>query len=186
MNAGQSAETPAHFRDYAEAASRLCSATAGFEPDTGLRIGRTSARAGARRSIFPITGLSGAPAADTDTNLFWLHKRSINLRSHGRSTCCGSEKKFRKVHIRYARCTRFGCTYRGPIGVSTSRTPSVSFSIHMTWSTWKKTAYAAFVLERAIIAPSSGIGKQSFYLKEQIICVSWINLRKGLEMADRD
>ena len=50
----------------------------------------------------------------------------------------------------------------------------------------EKTAYAAFALKRAIIAPSSGIGKQSFYLKEQIICVSWINLRKGLEMADRD
>ena len=134
----QSAATPAHFRDYAEAASRLCSATAGFEPDIGLRIGRTSARAGARRSIFPMTGLSGAPAADTDTNLFSLHSRSINRRSHGRSTCCGSEKKFRKVQIKYARCTRFGCTYRGPIGVSTSRTPSVSFSIHMTWFTWKR------------------------------------------------
>ena len=50
----------------------------------------------------------------------------------------------------------------------------------------EKTAYAAFALKRAIIAPNSGIGKQSFYLKEQIICVSWINLRKGLEMADRD
>jgi len=34
---------PARFRDYAEAASRLCSATADSEPDTGLRIGRTSA-----------------------------------------------------------------------------------------------------------------------------------------------
>jgi hypothetical protein len=56
----------------------------------------------------------------------------------------------------------------------------------MTWSTWKKTAYAAFVLERAIIAPSSGIGKQSFYLKEQIIYVAGINLRKGLEMTARN
>jgi hypothetical protein len=28
--------------------------------------------------------------------------------------------------------------YRGPIGVSSSRTPSVSFSIHMTWPTWKR------------------------------------------------
>jgi hypothetical protein len=47
----------------------------------------------------------------------------------------------------------------------------------------EKTAYAAFALERAIIAPSSGIGKQSFYLKEQNIYVAWINLRKRLEMA---
>jgi len=50
----------------------------------------------------------------------------------------------------------------------------------------EKTAYAAFALKRAIIAPNSGIGKQSFYLKQQNIYVSRINLRKGLEMADRD
>jgi hypothetical protein len=50
----------------------------------------------------------------------------------------------------------------------------------------EKTADAAFALKRAIIAPNSGIGKQSFYLKEQIIYVAWINLRKGLAMADRD
>jgi hypothetical protein len=31
------------LRDYAEAASWLCSATAGCAPDTGLRAGRTSA-----------------------------------------------------------------------------------------------------------------------------------------------
>jgi hypothetical protein len=50
----------------------------------------------------------------------------------------------------------------------------------------EKTAYAAFALKRAIIAPSSGIGKQSFYLKEQNIYVAWINLRKRLEMAARN
>jgi hypothetical protein len=77
-------------------------------------------------------GRSGAPATDKDTKWLSLHRRSINWRSHGRSTSCGSEKKFRKVQIRYARCAKLGCTYRGPIGVSSSRTPSVSFSIHMT------------------------------------------------------
>jgi hypothetical protein len=49
----------------------------------------------------------------------------------------------------------------------------------MTWSTWKKTAYTAFVLERAIIAPSSGIGKQSFYLNEQTIFYSPDQLEKS-------
>src|ERR1019366_6853271 len=78
-----------------------------------------------------MTGLSCVPVAGKDTNLFSLHRRPINRRSHGRSTCCGSEKKYRNVQIRYARCTRFGCTYRGPIGVSSSRTPSLSFSIHI-------------------------------------------------------
>jgi hypothetical protein len=48
----------------------------------------------------------------------------------------------------------------------------------MTWSTWKKTTYAAFALKRAIIAPSSGIGKQSFYLKEQTIYFSLDQLEK--------
>jgi len=43
----------------------------------------------------------------------------------------------------------------------------------------EKTAYTASALKRAIIAPKMGIGKQSFYLKEQIICVAWINLRKS-------
>jgi len=47
----------------------------------------------------------------------------------------------------------------------------------------KKTACAAFALKRAIIAPSSGIGKQFFYLLEQTIFYSWINLRKSFEMA---
>jgi hypothetical protein len=51
----------------------------------------------------------------------------------------------------------------------------------MTCSTWKKTAYATFALKRAIIAPESGVGKQSFYLNEQTICIGpWINLRKGI------
>src|SRR5208282_3871807 len=122
----------APLRDYAEATSRLCSATAGFELDIGFRIGRTSA-SGTRRSILPMTGMSCAPTAGMDTKLFSLNRRSINRRSHGRSTCCGSEKKFRNVQIRYARCTRFGCTYRGPIGVSSSTTPSLSFSIHMIY-----------------------------------------------------
>jgi len=94
-----------------------------------------------------MTGLSGTPAADTDTNLFSLHRRSINRRSHGRSTCCGSEKKFRNVHIRYARCAKFGCTYRGPIGVSSSRTPSESFSIHITWPTLEKAPNSAFAFK---------------------------------------
>jgi hypothetical protein len=123
----------ARFRHYAEAASRLCSVTADCEPATGLRTGGTSACAGARRSILPITGRSCVPAVDNDTNLFSLHKRSISRRSHGCSTCCGKEKKFRNVQIRYARCKKFGCTYRGPIGVSTSRTPSASFSIHIDY-----------------------------------------------------
>jgi|CZLA01.1.fsa_nt_gi hypothetical protein len=118
-------------RDYAEAASRLCSATADCEPELGLRSGRTSARAGALRSILPMTGRSDAPVAGIETNLFSLHRSSTKRRSHGRSTCCGSEKKFRNVHIRYTRCKRFSCKYRGPMGVSSSRTPSVSFSIHM-------------------------------------------------------
>ena len=84
---------------------------------SGLRLGTTSALAG-RCSILPMTGLSVAPVAERETNLFSLHRRSIKRRSQGRSTCCGSEKKFRNVHIKYARCTRFGCTYLGPIGVS--------------------------------------------------------------------
>src|SRR5229473_1860197 len=54
-----------------------------------------------------MTGLSGAPAADKDTNLFSLRRRSINRRSRGRSTGCGSEKKFRNVHSRYARRARW-------------------------------------------------------------------------------
>jgi len=55
-------------------------------------MGRTSARAGARRSIFPMTGLSGAPAADTDTNLF-SPPQAINQSAFPRrNTCCGSEK----------------------------------------------------------------------------------------------
>ena len=44
----------------------------------------------------------------------------------------------------------------------------------------EKTAYTASALKRAIIAPNTGIGKQSFYLKEQIIYVAGINLRKSL------
>jgi hypothetical protein len=55
----------------------------------------------------------------------------------------------------------------------------------MSWSTWKKTAYAAFALKRAIIAPSSGIGKQSFYLKEQTIFYSLDQLEKRRPMAAR-
>jgi hypothetical protein len=119
--------------DQADAASPLCSA-ATVEPEAdsrlaGLRKGSTSACP--RRSILPITGRSACPAADNDTNRFSLHKRSINRCCHGRSTCWGSEKKFRNVQMRHARSTRFGCTYRGPIGVSSAMTPSVSFSIHM-------------------------------------------------------
>ena len=127
------AVSPARFGNYADAASRRCSAPAGFDSDDGFRNGRTSAANGARRSTLPITGRSGAPAADKDTNLFSFHRRSINRRSQGRNTCRGSEKKFRKVQIRYARCKTFGRTYRSPIGVSTARTPSVSFSIHMSY-----------------------------------------------------
>jgi hypothetical protein len=48
----------------------------------------------------------------------------------------------------------------------------------MTCSTWKKTAYAAFALKRAIIAPRMGIGKQSFYLNEQTIFDSPDQLEK--------
>jgi len=94
-----------------------------------------------------MTGLSCVPVAGKDTNLFSLHRRPINRRSHGRSTCCGSEKKFRNVQIRYARCTRFGCKYRGPIGVSSSRTPSLSFSIHIDLAHLEKTANSAFAFE---------------------------------------
>ena len=57
------------------------------------------------------------------------------------------------------------------------------FNPHKLFHLGKKTAYAGFALKRAIIAPSSGIGKQSFYLKEQNIYVAGINLRKRLEMA---
>src|SRR5208282_1826680 len=144
------------LRDYAEAASRLCSAAAGFEPDTGFRMGTTSAGAGTRHSILPMTGISCAPTAGMDTKLFSLHRRSINRRSHGRSTCCGSEKKFRNVQIRYARCTRFGCTYRGPIAVSSSTTPSLNFSIHMTYLPGKGAPLRLLLLKRAIIAPWMG------------------------------
>ena len=42
----------------------------------------------------------------------------------------------------------------------------------------EKTAYAAFALKRAIIAPRTGIGKQSFYLKEQTIFYSLDQLEK--------
>jgi len=47
----------------------------------------------------------------------------------------------------------------------------------------EKTAYAAFALKRAIIAPRTGIGKQSFYLMNKLFSIPWINLRKRLEMA---
>ena len=94
-----------------------------------------------------MTGRSDVHAVDKDTNLFSLHRRSIKRRSHGRSTCCGSEKKFRNVQIRYARCTRFGCKYRGPIGVSSSRTPSLSFSIHIDLAHLEKDANSAFAFE---------------------------------------
>src|SRR5208337_1799361 len=121
--------------------------------------------ADALRSILPMTGLSGAPAADTDTNLFSLHRRSINRRSHGRSTCCGSEKKFRNVHIRYARCAKFGCTYRGPIGVSSSRTPSESFSIHITWPTLAKAPNSAFAFKARYYCTRDGaLGRNLFIL----------------------
>src|ERR1700691_4813648 len=89
-------------------------------------------------------GRSNSPTADKDTKLLSFHKRSIRCRSHGPSTCCGSEKKFRKVQIRYTRCAKFGRTYRGPIGVSSSRTPSVSFSIHITQSTSRLTSKARY------------------------------------------
>jgi hypothetical protein len=116
---------------YAEAASRF-SALAGCKPDTGLRNGRTSAATVARHSTLPITGRSGAPASDNDTNLFSLHNRSISRRSRGRSTCCGSEKKFLNVQIRCARCIKVGCMYRDPTGVSSATTPSMSLSIHIS------------------------------------------------------
>jgi hypothetical protein len=101
-------------RDYADAASRFGSGTAGVELGlalrTGLRIGTTSAGTGGRRSTRPIIGRSEAPAETMVTKRFSAHKRSINRRCQGRRTCCGSEKKFRNVQIRYARSTRFGCT----------------------------------------------------------------------------
>ena len=148
--------------NYADAASWLRSATAEVEAETGshgLRIGRTSACTGARRSILPMTGLSGTFAADRETNLFSLRRRSINRSCHGRSTGCGREKKFRNVQIRYARCTRFGCRYRGPIGVSSSRTPRASFAIHMTEPTWGKMANFAFAMKRALLHLRRGNGK---------------------------
>jgi hypothetical protein len=55
----------------------------------------------------------------------------------------------------------------------------------MTYSTCKKTAYAAFALKRAIIAPSSGIGKQFFYLNEQTIFYSPDHFEKKHSTAAR-
>jgi len=177
LNAVQARGYAGAVHDYAEAASRLCSAAAGFVPEAGLRKGRTSAGIGARRSTLPITGRSGAPAADKDTNLFSLHRRSINRRSHGRSTCCGREKKFRNVQIRYARWIRFGCTYRGPIGVSSATTPSVSFSIHMSYLPGKGASTPPPLLKRAIIAPQMGHW-EAIFLSLRRNYLRWINLRK--------
>jgi len=118
-----------------------------------------------------MTGLSCVPVAGKDTNLFSLHRRPINRRSHGRSTCCGSEKKFRNVQIRYARCTRFGCTYRGPIGVSSSRTPSLSFSIHIDLAHLEKDGQLRLCFLKR--APEMGQWEVNFRGG------SWIKLRKS-------
>jgi len=124
-------------------------------------------------------GLSFVPVADKDTNLFSLHRRPINRRSHGRSTCCGSEKKFRNVQIRYARCTRFGCKYRGPIGVSSSRTPSLSFSIHIDLAHLERRPTPPLLLKRAIIAPEMGQWELNF--RGGPLFYFWIKLRNALE-----
>src|ERR1035441_7915272 len=104
-----------------------------------------------------MTGLSCAPTAGMDTKLFSLHRRSINRRCQGRSTCCGSEKKFRNVQIRYARCMKLAYLYRGPIGVSSSRTPSLSFSIHIDLAHLEKTANSRLAFEVGNYCTRDGI-----------------------------
>ena len=143
-------------------------------PKTGLRIGTTSALAGAHRSILPMTGLSCAPTTDRGTNLFSLRRRSINRRSHGRRTCCGSEKKNRNVHIKYKRSTRLGSTYRGPIGVSSSRTPLLSLSIHMSYPIRKRRP-GPLRTTCCVLRPSCGASRYALSRKKR-----WLPMRNSV------
>jgi len=130
-----------------------------------------------------MTGRSCAPTAGMGTKLFSLHRRSINRRCQGRSTCCGREKKFRNVQIRYARCTRFGCTYRGPIGVSSSRTPSLSFSIHIDLAHLEKTANSAVAFEGGHYCTKDGAMGSNLLSHRRIFLHSLDQFEKRCPMA---
>lgn len=63
--------------------------------------------------------------------------------------------------------------------MSTSRTPSVSFSIHMTWFTWRRRPNAA-ALKAGNYCTRNEHWEAIFLSYEQTICDSLrINLRKG-------
>ena len=118
---------------------------------------------------------SDVPAIDKDMNLFSLHRRSINRRSHELSAACWEVRqnfRERPQQVPHVAQNSVGCNEDRSACRVQERRQRVFQSTY--FSPTQKATHFALGLKRAIIAPDQGIWEAIFYFRNELIfrCVN--------------